>query len=316
VSKTDEELFRLQVKLEDIPELPAEEHPFFLLPEKHISIEAPGNAKHEISVLYRETGNGIPIVFSPGLWTSSFSFRNLIKPLAKKYRVILPEWIDIDSDVYGHQLDYTPEQLAGLCRNFIEKMELTKPIMVGHAESGLAGLLLGFDGFDNLHSLVVISAALKLSTSDRIKGQLLGFDRIGEHWMQKGFKRPIESALNMLDYADPAVYSRQELRFLAKRWSTLPRAQTTAKILVQTLSSSYRKTIQQKLQTQTVSPEPYPIPLKLIFPTEDRRVSFKQGEKLNFLFPGSDLLKAEGSASCVQVEQPNWLTSIIMALGD
>jgi len=72
------------LKLSDIPELPAEPHPYHLLPAERIELD--GGA----SLALRRAGPaaGPAVVLLPGLWTTGYTFRNLIDRLADRARQI------------------------------------------------------------------------------------------------------------------------------------------------------------------------------------------------------------------------------------
>ena len=294
-------------KQESIPELPAENHPFFLLPERSLRISG-SNGQSQIKLSYRQAGQGKPILLLPGLWTSAYTFRHLIEPLSGNFRLIMPDLIDPEANQVLPQADYRPERLADLIHNICKALELERPIVVAHAESGLACLLLGLNHPDCLGSLVAIATAVSLPALSGFKGRFMAHPWLVERRAQNGFKRPIQTAIGMLEYADSAVFCRQEIRELARRWANLPGANLSAKILAQTRTPLYRRGLMQKLMAGQTS---FPVPLKLIFGQADSLATPAQGQKLNRLLPGSELLIAEQCAGAVQVEKPEWLAKII-----
>lgn len=301
----------MKLHIHNIPELPPDDHPYYLLPARWLDL---GDGA---SLRYRETGHGAPVLLLHGLWTSGYTFRSLIEPLAARHRVVIPELIDPTGDNPLPDDDYRPESLAGLIRAICRGLDLLGPVVVGHGESGLAGMHLALDQPDSMRALVTVGMATELPRlSLRLKGWLLGNQRISEIWAQKGFSRPQLTALGLLDYADAAVVSRQEIRELARRWTTLPGARATSRILIQTLSKSYRASTHERLGALSAGAGKFPVPLRLVHGSADTQAPPRQGEAIARALPGAELLVAEGSGGAVQVEQPAWLARVVLAVAE
>jgi pimeloyl-ACP methyl ester carboxylesterase len=306
---------RVRQKQESIPELPAESHPFFLLPEHEKEVVPGQQGGKSILTRYREVGSGPPVLLLHGLWTSAYTFRHLIEPLSPSFRLIMPELIDPEGVHLLPGGDYHPHRLAGWMAGLMDSFGIQSPLVVAHGECGLAALLLGLRQPDRMRGLITVGTSTGLPALLGIKGRFRAQPWMVKRWARAGFKRPIQAALAMLDYADPAVVCRQEIRRLARRWSSLPAAMTTAGILAQTLSPSYRRDFQHVLQHRPAESSAFPAPLKLLIGQLDRLASPAHGEKINRAFPGSELLVAEGCGGTLQVEKPDWTADIILSAG-
>ena len=300
----------VRLRLEQIRELPSEEHPFFLLPERRVVMSLEGSST-PFKLAYRESGSGRPVLLLHGLWTSAYTFRSLINPLSGQCRLIMPELVDPRGENLLPELDYRPQRLADLIRAIGDALKLEKPLVVAHAESALAGIWLALNNPERMSALVTLGMAIQLPVLLKFKRWLLGPDRIMEKWSNRAFQKPQMAALGMIDYADPAVICRQEIRLLSRYWSTWPGAKTMARILSDTLNSAYRQEVMRRLSEHLQSGKAFPVPLKLVYGDSDRRAPVDHGRKLNRLIPGSELLIAENSAGMMQVERPEWLASVI-----
>jgi pimeloyl-ACP methyl ester carboxylesterase len=300
----------VRLRLEQIQELPSEEHPFFLLPERRVVLSLP-ETRTPLKISYREAGSGKPILLLHGLWTSAYTFRSLIHPLSGQHRLIMPELIDPTGENLLPDLDYRPEQLADLVLAVGQSLKLEKPVVVAHAESALAGVWLALRRPECMSALVTLGMAIHLPVWLKFKRWLVGSERIMEKWANRGFQKPQMAAIGMIDYADPAVICRQEIRLLSRRWTTWPGSKTMAKILSETLSSAYRQGVMHSLSEHLQAGKTFPVPLKLVYGDSDRRAPLEHGKRLNRLIPGSELLVAEHSAGMMQVERPEWLASVI-----
>lgn len=299
-----------RLRLEQIRELPSEEHPFFLLPERQMVLNLPESQK-PLKLSYREAGSGRPVLLLHGLWTSAYTFRSLIQPLSGRCRLIMPELVDPLGESLMPDLDYRPRRLADLALAVIQALKLEKPLVVAHAESALAGIWLALKNPQHMSALVTLGMSIQLPVWLKFKRWLVGPERIMEKWANRAFQKPQMAALGMIDYADPAVICRQEIRLLSRYWSTWPGAKTMATILSDTLNSSYRQEVLRALSEHLQSGKEFPVPLKLIYGDSDRRAPVEHGRRLNRLIPGSELLIAESSAGMMQVERPEWLAGVI-----
>jgi pimeloyl-ACP methyl ester carboxylesterase len=299
-----------RLRLEQIQELPSEEHPFFLLPERQVVLSLP-ESRTPLKLSFREAGSGKPVLLLHGLWTSAYTFRSLIRPLSGQCRLIMPELVDPRGENLLADLDYRPQRLADLVLAASEALKLEKPLVVAHAESALAGMWLALRSPQRMSALVTLGMAIQLPVWLKFKRWLVGSERIMEKWANRAFQKPQMAALGMIDYADPAVICRQEIRLLSRYWSTWPGAKTMAKILSDTLNSAYRQEVMRTLSDHLQSGKSFPIPLKLVYGDSDRRAPVDHGKRLNRLIPGSELLVAENSAGMMQVERPEWLAGVI-----
>jgi pimeloyl-ACP methyl ester carboxylesterase len=299
-----------RLRLEQIQELPSEEHPFFLLPERQVVLSLP-ESKTPLKLSYREAGSGKPVLLLHGLWTSAYTFRSLIQPLSGRCRLIMPELVDPLGENLLPDLDYRPQRLADLILAIEEALKLEKPLVVAHAESALAGMWLALQSPQCMSALVTLGMSIQLPVWLKFKRWLVGSERIMEKWANRAFQKPQMAALGMIDYADPAVICRQEIRLLSRYWSTWPGAKTMAQILSDTLNSAYRQEVMRALSEHLLSGKAFPVPLKLIYGDSDRRAPVDHGRRLNRLIPGSELLVAESSAGMMQVERPEWLAGVI-----
>ncbi len=304
-----------RLRLEQIRELPSEEHPFFLLPERRVAVSLP-ESRTTFEVTYRQAGSGKTVLLLHGLWTSGYTFRSLIRPLGGRHRLVIPELVDPRGKHLLPDLDYRPQRLAELVLSIGAALKLERPVVVGHAESALAGVWLALRHPECMSALVTLGMTIQLPVLLKFKRWLVGPDRIMEKWANRGFQKPQTAALGMIDYADPAVVCRQEIRLLARHWSTWPAAKTSAKLLSETFDSAYRQDVLRTLSEHLQAGNPFPVPLKLVYGDSDRRAPLEQGKRLNRMIPGSELLVAEHSAGMMQVERPEWLASVIASAAE
>lgn len=295
----------MNLKLSDIPELPAEPHPYHLLPLEHVALD--GGPSQPL----RRAGpaDGPAVVLLPGLWTTGYTFRNLIDRLADRARLVLCEPPDgLDGAAAAGPDGLRPQDLARRIGALLDALAADRAVLVGCAEAGLGVLELALAAPERLRAAVCLGTALRLPRAVRLRGWWRGR---GEAWAKAAFAQPQRAALDMLAYADPAVISRQELRELARGWTTWPAARRRARLLAASLCSDYRAPTRERLEARAASGAGLGVELKLVYGDRDRSAPPEQGRWLTSRFPGAELLVAEGSSGAVQVEEPEWTAAII-----
>lgn len=294
----------LRLNINEIPELPSETHSFFQLPVYKVQLPS------GVEFKYRQTGHGPDVLLVHGLWTTSYTFRSLIGHLAGSCHLVLPELIDYDSLPSGDGQDFTPSYIASLIAGICEALGLQKPILVGHEESGLAAMEMALQDPGLISGALAISPRTSSSMGSRISAWWRSRSDAAA-WARSAFSQPIKAALGMLNYADSAVVSRQELRVLAKGWSTLPMAAYRARVLAATMSRDYPRATMDLLSAMAESGKSLDVPLRLVYGDMDSNAPASHGEAIISLLPGTELLVAEGCGTAAQIERPRWTAEVI-----
>jgi len=110
----------------------------------------------EARIFYTDQGTGdVPVVLVHGWSCDSSDWIWLIPELAQSYRVIA-----VDLRGHGHSeapaTGYGPEAFAEELEQFLDHLELSKPVIVGHSMGGVVGSILAVAHPSRLAGLVVI----------------------------------------------------------------------------------------------------------------------------------------------------------------
>jgi pimeloyl-ACP methyl ester carboxylesterase len=300
----------MRTSLTEIPELPTEEHPLFVLPEHELLLPAAptGNPAEQGRVVrYREAGQGRPVLLLHGPWTSIFAFRNLVYPLQGEHRLIIPEVLDLIGDPMG----VLPAQLAQSTIELITALNLKHPVIVGQAECGIAALDLAVSKPEALAAVVVLDSSLQCALPQRLKGRWLARRWASKHYAYRCFANPHEAALALISPKRSDLLSCQEIRYLAHRFASLPLTRHTTSILAQTLAPLYHReaaAVLRRIREKTPA-----LMIRLVYTDVDdkHQTSHKHGETLKNLLPGSELFIAEAQVENPAVLQPAWIANII-----
>ena len=108
-------------------------------------------------------GDGPPLLLIHGLGASSFSFRENLKPLGKKFRVLAP-----DLPAHGYSPapldgDYRLETLTRGLRDFLDLKGLRQAAVAGNCLGGSLALMLARDYPERVSALILLDPAVALT---------------------------------------------------------------------------------------------------------------------------------------------------------
>jgi pimeloyl-ACP methyl ester carboxylesterase len=112
---------------------------------------------HGERIAYLDEGSGEAIVLLHGLAGSSETWRSLIGPLSRKYRVVAP-------DLLGHgnstkpRTDYSLGALSVLVRDVLDELGITRATFVGHSLGGGIAMQFVYQHPDYVQRLVLINS--------------------------------------------------------------------------------------------------------------------------------------------------------------
>lgn len=119
-----------------------------------------------IVINYKESGIGIPLIFLHGWGQSSDCFVEHIKQLSPTnhiYALDLPGFGDTDEPSYAYDI-YDYEKIL---EEFIEKLNITNPIIIGHSFGGRIALI--YASKNNNISKLVLTGCAGIKPSHSIK---------------------------------------------------------------------------------------------------------------------------------------------------
>lgn len=295
----------LKVNLENVPELPPDSHSFFLTAERELSL--PG----EISVSVRDTGAGPPVLLLPGIHYGAYSFRYLLSA-RERFRLVL-----VDLFVPGGVQLATGAALEALHDILVSveaALALDGALWVAQGELALAALAAGVRRSVSPRALVVISPPSPQTRWQQLQARLSGRSRRKEKMAQRFANDPFRAAADLVDYADPTVISRQELRWQARRLATWPAARALAGNLQALAHPELTRPLEQLIEKVAGSSAPFPVPLRILSGTAGNQAKQEFARTLNRTFTGSELLPVESCGDAVQAEQPARVLEVLDSL--
>ncbi len=113
---------------------------------------------------YLEEGDGEPVLLVHGNPTWSYYYRNLVKVLSRKFRVIAPDHIGCGLSDKPQDFSYTLENHIVNLADLLAHLEIRRASLVVHDWGGAIGLGVAAAGKIELHKLVVLNTAAFRST--------------------------------------------------------------------------------------------------------------------------------------------------------
>lgn len=213
---------------------------------------------------YVDEGEGEPIILVHGNPTWSFYYRNLIKDLSKKYRVIAPDHIGCGLSDKPQDYAYTLENRINNLSTLIKFLDLDKYSLLVHDWGGAIGFGHAVDNAKNIDKIIILNTAAYTSTTIPFTINLL---------KQKGVGPFLVKYFNAFCF--PATFM------------------TTVKKLSQTVKKGYLFPYQKPADRVAISEFVQDIPLKKSHPSYMKLLEIEQklplltGKKL-ILWGGKD----------------------------
>jgi len=260
----------------------------------------------EMSVHYRELGDGPPLLLVHGLMTSSYSFRYVYAPLAKRWRVIAPDLPGAGRSDKPRAPSYGPEALAEWIGEFQRELGIEGCATVGNSLGGYLCILhamrepRAFRALVDIHSPAspdfryrALGAALSVPGSRALLRALVGRD--GRKWTHAN-----------VHYWDEWLKSLEEAEEYAAPLRSDEGLDAFRRYLKETLAPSGFVTLARELRER-----PFPVPLLLLYATEDPMVPPRNGDYLAKLVPAAKLVVVEKTSHFMHVDTPDVVVNAI-----
>jgi pimeloyl-ACP methyl ester carboxylesterase len=241
-----------------------------------------------------------PLLLVHGLMTSSYSFRYVFGPLAKRWRVIAPDLPGAGRSDKPRAESYGPEALAEWLGEFQRELGIEGCCAVGNSLGGYLCLVRAmrepkaFAKLVDVHSPAspdfryrALGAALSLPGSRGLLRALVGRD--GRKWAHEN-----------VHYYDESLKSLEEAEEYAAPLRTDEGLDAFRRYLKETLRPSGFAALARDLAAR-----PFPVPLLLLYATTDPMVPPRNGPYLAKLVPAAKLVMLERTSHFMHVDTPD-----------
>lgn len=289
----------VQPPLSALPEAPRVPHPFGSAPVERVALTTAALGRHEVAVRTFGAADHPPLLLVHGLMTTAYSFRYVVEPLARHFRVVVPDLPGAgDSDTPAGRL--TPEALAGSLHALVHALGLAGCSVVGNSMGGYVCLWWGLLHPGDQGRLLVLHApgepllrlhalraALRLPGSRRLLGWLVGRDPEG--WVHRN-----------VHYWDESLKSREETRTYSAPLRTERGLDGFFAHLRDTMDPREIHAFGQRWAAGA----PLAQPTLLLYARRDPMVPPVVGERLAARIPGAVLAHLEEGSHFAHVDRP------------
>jgi pimeloyl-ACP methyl ester carboxylesterase len=297
-----------QLPFRDVPEAPRLPHPYFETPFRDVEMESASLGPLKIHV--RETGSGPPLLLIHGLMTTSYSWRYVLEPLSRHFRLIMPDLPGAGRSSMPADRSFHPDNLADWVVELAAKLGITGAPVVGNSMGGYLCMRAAlrhpgaFTRVINIHSpafphlkLRALGAALAVPGSRALLRYLVKRD-------------PLRWAHKNAHYHDETLKSLEEAREYGLPLATEDGLTCFKKFMGETLSPARMSDFVRDLKQRQA---PFPVPLLLLYSRRDPLVDPANGERLAALIPDAQLKWLEETSHFAHVDTPEPVVAAIRA---
>ncbi|MCO4743804.1 MAG: alpha/beta fold hydrolase [Proteobacteria bacterium] len=275
-----------QLPFEDLPLRPRVPHGWAGVKHETVTLRTDAFGEHQVH--YVEAGEGEPLLLVHGLMWRAFSWRYVVEPLSKRYRVIIPDLVGAGlSD--APDVAYTPEAMAAWLAAFVDALDLRGCRCVGNSLGGYLCMQAAlsdpslFRCLVNLHSPGIPEPRLyALWFAIRIPGLRALFEAFVA-------RDPMRWSHKNVHYYDESLKSVEEVRQVAEPLRTAAGRRAFSHYLADTVSPFAMRQFVRTLQQRRERNLGFPIPLQLVYASSDPMVPPHVGRALAELLPDAEV---------------------------
>jgi pimeloyl-ACP methyl ester carboxylesterase len=292
-----------------LPATPARPHPYFDTAAREVTTRG---RMGTLRIHYREAGAGPPLLLVHGLMTTSYSWRYVIEPFGRHFRLIMPDLPGAGRSEGPGPGRYRAADLAAWIGDFQAALSIEGCAAVGNSMGGYLcrrraiAVPEAFSRLVDIHSPVVPDVRLDLlSAILRVPGA-----RALTAWLAR--RDPPRWAHRNVHYHDEGLKSLEEAREYGAPLGTPEGARAFASYLAETMSPADLRAFARALEARRGRGEPFPVPLLLLYARRDPLVSPRNGEALHALVPDAEMVWLDESSHFAHVDSPDRVADALL----
>lgn len=288
-----------QSPFDSLPESPRVPHHWASVRRRSVTVDSAHFGRVPVAVA--ELGEGPPLLLIHGLMWRGYSWRYAIGPLSRDWTAIA---IDLPGagDTPAPDVPFHPEALATFLAEVVDALGVRGCACVANSMGGMLALRAAlrdpglFSRVVDLHSPGIPEARLyALWVAIRVPLARRGFEafvaRDPEWWCHRN-----------VHYYDESLKSLEEARLLAEPLRTPGGRRAFSHYLADTMSPWPMRTFVAELRGRRDRGERFPIPLQLVYATQDPMVPPRVGHALAALIPDAEVVWLERASHFAHVD--------------
>ncbi|MDI1451775.1 alpha/beta hydrolase [Polyangium sp. 6x1] len=290
---------------EELPALPRIPHGYHRAEARRVQV--PSRIFGDVGVHVRVVGSGPPLLLVHGLMTSSYSFRYVLEPLGRFFRVYAPDLPGSGRSDKPTRADFSAPSFGTFLAELQQALGIRGSAVMGNSLGGYVAMHLALQDPAAVSRLVVNHApgtpepryvALRALLSTAAGRALLRYlvQRDPRRWVYRN-----------VHYHDERLKSREELDEYGAPLATDAGLACFTKSLHETLApAGFRAFVDELGRT------PFPVPLLFVYARKDPMVPPRVGEALHRLARGSELRYLDGTSHFSHVDSPDRMVETVL----
>ncbi len=259
------------------------------------------------TIHYRELGEGDPLVFVHGLLVDGRLWRDVVPPLAERYRCIVPDWpLGSHGTALNAGADRSPRGIANLIADFLDALELDDVTIVANDTGGAISQILAAERPERLRALVLTNCDCLENFLPPVLRPLQWLAHVpGAYWVLAQAARSARIRRSPLGFG---MLSHTQLPDeLTAAWlAPLRRRDVRADVLATLKAIDKRDTLDAAKRLGE-----RPLPTLLAWGPDDLMFTLRFAERLTAAIPGARLEQIADCRAFVPQDQPLRLAELI-----
>jgi pimeloyl-ACP methyl ester carboxylesterase len=299
-----------QLPFSAIPALPTRPHPYFEAAAREVTTTSRRLGALRIHV--REAGSGPPLLLIHGLMTTSYSWRYMIEPLGRHFRLVMPDLPGCGRSEAPPDGAYGPAALADWIGDLQSSLGIEGCAAIGNSMGGYLCLHRAlahpgaFSRLVDIHSpafpdgkLELLAALLRAPGTRALAAWLPG-------------RSPLRWAHRNVHYHDETLKSLEEAHEYGDPLATREGARAFAAYLAETMAPGEMRALTGELALRKAWGEAFPVPLLLLYAERDPLVSPSNGDRLKALMPEATLVRVANTSHFMHVDSPDRVVAEVL----
>ncbi len=268
---------------------------------EHHHTQMTGSALGDLDIHWVSAGQGPPLLLVHGLMWRAFSWRYVIRPLSEHFRVIAPDLPGAGRS-QAATAPLTAPALSTWLIEFAKAVDVYGATCIGNSMGGYLCMRAAledpgvFSRLVNLHSpglpeprLYALWAAMRIPLAAR------GLETVIARWPERWSHKNVH-------YFDESLKSLEEARMVAEPLRTPAGRRAFSSYLADTVSPHEMAKFRDALIRRKAQGESFPVPLQLVYATQDPMVPPHIGRKLHALLPDAEMVWMDNASHFAHVD--------------
>ena len=288
-------------------------HPYYDVPDAFIEVtftDAQGTERR-VRARHKTLGEPSrpPLVLVHGLMTSSYSWRYVMEPLSREYRVFIPDLIGSGHTDKPLDFVYSVANVARFLAAYVHAVAKEPVYLVGNSLGGLYSVQALLEEGESLaRRFVLMHAPGYPFVRTRALNVLLGAPVLGPGLAslvaRVSHRFPRKFVAKNVHYLRKDMMSEEECTEYGDLFATLDGARVFARILHESVDPHEHAAIIEELRARARAKRPFPCPTKILYARKDVMVPASFGPLYHADIPGSELVWMDDASHFLQVDAP------------